>query len=200
MTKYPPSLTARRWKLSKGKPGVLGVGLLTIGLAIATLWVSSAWFPRRIGGDSWCMRMSHGVFQIAVGPGPEGWTFYTPYAPPPLLSALALEWSWLAKYPSPSASTFNLGIVAGDMPIDAAGQPRWLNISGWALALPPLLMGLWFRLKRNWPIGRCQKCGYDRSGIAPNAHCPECGTTEAPPALTPPKPPTQPTAAPSENR
>ena len=47
--------------------------------------------------------------------------------------------------------------------------PLWLPLA--AIAIPMLLL---CRSSR-WPIGRCQKCGYDLTGNVSGV-CPECGT------------------------
>lgn len=34
------------------------------------------------------------------------------------------------------------------------------------------------RVDASWEDGRCRSCGYDRSGLAPSAQCPECGARQ----------------------
>ncbi len=48
----------------------------------------------------------------------------------------------------------------------------------WTLAIPPLLTGMIARrLDRRKPKGTCPKCNYDRTGLAADSVCPECGET-----------------------
>jgi hypothetical protein len=59
----------------------------------------------------------------------------------------------------------------------------WL--AGMSLAYPVLLtMGvaafLWYKDRRPPRPDACGGCGYDKSGLDPNAKCPECGTVPAP--------------------
>ncbi|HVU62471.1 MAG TPA: hypothetical protein VHC70_00745 [Phycisphaerales bacterium] len=51
----------------------------------------------------------------------------------------------------------------------------WLvrSVLGGLLALT--LWSAW-RTRPHWPLPHCQRCGYDRAGLAASAACPECGT------------------------
>jgi hypothetical protein len=58
----------------------------------------------------------------------------------------------------------------------------WLQVPIWAVALP---MAAWTALafrsaRRRARPGGCPACGYDRTGLAPEAVCPECGASAAP--------------------
>jgi hypothetical protein len=70
------------------------------------------------------------------------------------------------------------------------GASFWTNTQfGWLLSMPvwPVacacvaITGVAWRLdtlaNRRERAGKCPKCGYDRQGLAPEAICPECGTT-----------------------
>jgi hypothetical protein len=64
---------------------------------------------------------------------------------------------------------------------------RWNNDTDWAVVVPlwvfevptlALAAALWRRdttAARRVKAGQCAACGYDRSGIAPEHPCPECG-------------------------
>ena len=47
------------------------------------------------------------------------------------------------------------------------------------IAVVPAVLILWWRdrsrLRRRYRLGLCTACGYDRSGLAADAACPECG-------------------------
>ena len=49
--------------------------------------------------------------------------------------------------------------------------PTWLVLAG----IIPATAILWLYDRRRFAPGRCQRCGYDLAGLAPNASCPECG-------------------------
>jgi hypothetical protein len=38
---------------------------------------------------------------------------------------------------------------------------------------------LWYQDRRRFGPQGCQKCGYDRRGLAADSKCPECGTVPA---------------------
>ena len=142
---------------------------------ITSLWASSAWEDFGLSGDKWLVRMHSGIVQIAAGPSaPLGWNFYTPYRER-RLDFLVSKLSGLPPTYSPSDPNINLGVMSARFEPGSTGQIHYLNITGWALALPPLIIGVWLVRERRWPIGCCQRCGYDRSGIAANVPCPECG-------------------------
>jgi hypothetical protein len=58
------------------------------------------------------------------------------------------------------------------------GSRLWLvrTVLGGLLVLT--LWGAW-RMRPRWPVTHCQKCGYDRAGLAVGAICPECGAAAA---------------------
>lgn len=43
----------------------------------------------------------------------------------------------------------------------------------------PLALALWgaWLVRPRWPACCCQRCGYERAGIAADAKCPECGAS-----------------------
>jgi hypothetical protein len=52
--------------------------------------------------------------------------------------------------------------------------------AGVSLVYPVLLTAipaafLWYKYRRRYGPHQCQKCGYDRAGLAADAKCPECG-------------------------
>jgi hypothetical protein len=55
---------------------------------------------------------------------------------------------------------------------------------GLSALYPVLITGapaavLWYVGRRRFGPGQCKKCGYERSGLAADAACPECGTVPA---------------------
>ena len=66
--------------------------------------------------------------------------------------------------------------------------PHWESRpSGWSLDIPlwPLIVGLAWAMISVWRrdtrarrdlVNLCPKCNYDRTGLAPGAVCPECGS------------------------
>jgi hypothetical protein len=74
--------------------------------------------------------------------------------------------------------------VCGYLPI----TPIWSGLAidtlfygtiAWGLVFLPGDLRHWRRSRG----GRCVKCGYDRAGLAPEAACPECGSSPRPPSL-----------------
>lgn len=69
------------------------------------------------------------------------------------------------------------GFTRGGTTGSALFIPHWLVI---ALASTPWLFWRLNRAARRRRSGHCARCGYDRAGLAPEAPCPECGTTLGP--------------------
>jgi hypothetical protein len=62
--------------------------------------------------------------------------------------------------------------------------PLWPGFALNTIFYSGLAWGLWqvplaIRRRRRRRLNRCVKCGYDRAGLAADAHCPECGTIRA---------------------
>jgi hypothetical protein len=63
-------------------------------------------------------------------------------------------------------------------------HPLWPGFALNTIFYSGLAWGLWqvplaIRRRRRRRLNRCVKCGYDRAGLAADAHCPECGTIRA---------------------
>jgi hypothetical protein len=59
--------------------------------------------------------------------------------------------------------------------------PLWLPLSGMLLATA-IAWRLDTLARRRAQLNLCPKCTYDRTGLAPNAKCPECGASAGGPA------------------
>ena len=75
-----------------------------------------------------------------------------------------------------------LTIIAGTLLVGVAFAVTMIVFDGNPLALAAFIMlgalGLWLTLPdvpRPRKPGTCERCGYDRAGLAPGAACPECG-------------------------
>jgi hypothetical protein len=127
---------------------------------LALVWIASGWWML-VRTSPGIMRVSLGSGTVVVGhtpiSGKEGWT-----AP---LQRKPFAFYWIPRYyPGPNAWALRIPIWPFVLLAAAATARAWqLDI----------------RAKRAARRGRCQKCGYDRAGIAPAAVCPECGAPSA---------------------
>ena len=96
------------------------------------------------------------------GPYPGGWGTTRPFTGDWIGWSPDVEWIWWFQFSSkrrPTGLTTEIVI------------PMWF-----LLALAFILTAyLWYRDRRRWPPGHCQKCGYDLTGNE-SGRCPECGT------------------------
>jgi hypothetical protein len=92
-----------------------------------------------------------------------------------------------ATGPFASADSFDRWFIA-ERPFSLRWLPDWsFGWPGWYVIVPlwiPLVMILAFTVaawrldaaaRRRASADLCMKCGYDRSGLAPDGACPECG-------------------------
>jgi hypothetical protein len=93
-------------------------------------------------------------------------------------------WYWGTKgdtrYASPR-STWNGGVLWSR---DASGWGAGVSVLYPLLATTIPASFLWYTDRRRPRAGHCAKCNYDRRGLAPDANCPECGTTPGPHAYS----------------
>lgn len=125
--------------------------VLVVGAWIATVWRTFGYQ----GGGPW-VSMTAGVMFVgydirAVGPGPTGFRI-VPSSPGEFAW---WDWGWFR----------------------IVGNRGWLAVFPiWALIIPPFLVcAVASRLDRRKLPGACPKCGYDQTGLAADAVCPECG-------------------------
>lgn len=120
-------------------------------------------------------------------------------------ASLKLDFGWVSPGPTTFAIGFGAGrlqlgrLIPADSPpdpyrgwygesrvdfrqswhwrYDALGGNILVAIPLWAPFLAALVTTLlaWRRLRRRLNPGLCPACSYPRSGLAPNAPCPECG-------------------------
>ena len=146
---------------------------------LVALWVASGWYHIRVAARyAWQANIVGGRGELWRGPGavpglfgPEamrrGNTFSILHAP------FAVDWGFERR-----------------LPVHAGSPPRSGTV--WIVPLwAPFLLAagatvLAWRLdtlaRRRARAGFCPKCGYNRTGLAPGAVCPECGAA----AIVPP--------------
>ncbi|MGH7133804.1 MAG: hypothetical protein ACREJO_17890, partial [Phycisphaerales bacterium] len=170
----------------------LGRLLLTLGVLVTALWISTNWWgfgysgPTRVAeaGAGWCR------IGVSVGDSPsrfsrKGWYAGFPWD----------QWRWLLP--------IRANIGGTDFPREWNGRLvsfelyRWdvINTTGavigsgatyttyillWPIAVCLFSAGgalLWLsrRARRRAALPICSFCGYDLANLAPNAPCPECG-------------------------
>lgn len=76
------------------------------------------------------------------------------------------EWTWWPRYDTAYAPYERVVWIPLWMPLAAASAVAWAPLLGPARAV-------WRRRR-----GLCAGCAYDRSGLVPEAACPECGKSE----------------------
>jgi hypothetical protein len=146
---YPRNLFVRAIK----------VPLVALWVILGAVWLTAPWWYTDFEVSGVDVGFIRGGIRILWQNGsmnhhPGGWRVET--------WSQWVWWQWWFAYESSSIRQYSHGT---------------LFIPLWFPAL--LLGGLWYvlgRLERRAALGRiCQKCHYDRTGLAAGAVCPECG-------------------------
>lgn len=150
----------RRW----AKWGCTLAAVLVVGLAGFSLFRSASYASKN-GKTVWIIVIGGGllVFQ-------EGDSAFVPSGRQGWLVRRAFEWSW--------GMNGTLAVGSGGIIWERRGRSSLT--AGVTLLYPFLLTAvpaglLWYTDRRRFGVHACQKCGYDRRGLAADAKCPECG-------------------------
>jgi hypothetical protein len=184
-----PQLEPDRLKLKrKGrKRRMMGWTLLTLGVLVAAVWVSSRWWWARWTGQSYRVEVGYGTIALRPNfpPGSMGPTCWNGGRVPPQYR----EWdTWLgwSFSRSPELSTNTTERRAGVFVLslsDYYGSGAMVTL--WPIPLmlwPPaaLLLRSGYVAHRRATAGACTKCGYSLAGLTSGVPCPECGRTATP--------------------
>jgi hypothetical protein len=174
---------ARQWLRRCGLVLSLGAGLYwlcTLALVEATYYGDTATVSAREGflavywGDDCAGRntlvLNNFSWPYFPGSGagagwPSEWRWET-YGPKFLLSRNEIE------YRLRNPLRFGLYLPGANL----VSRPAYVGIPAWTLLVPGLAclgVSFWPRRARR---GCCAKCAYDRTGLRPDAVCPECGS------------------------
>ena len=147
------------------------------GLCAASLcgWLSSFWFHLHVivavrDGDFWSVESLHGSLVASNidcgGPVPNKARVGIPYF-------FARRLNYGMHYESPWWVGWSVlrGAMGPGSCLTTTHVPYW--VAALIVFLPTACL---FHLdRRRFAPGRCQRCGYDLSGLPPGAACPECG-------------------------
>jgi hypothetical protein len=147
MKPHPRIRTTTKW-------GGAAATLLLVGV-----WLGSGWVHVRWQSPSWGITVSRGRLVLGhTSPPPEG-TLAQPMSD---VSTGPFRFSWrYVRYVSPRGWSIFL-------PLWPAAVASFLP-TAWAWRLDTLA-------HRRARAGACPNCHYDRTGLAPSALCPECGS------------------------
>lgn len=166
--------------MAKGRKRlVAGWGLIGLALAVTGVMVESRW--RRGGTDEyagWSLGISSGRVELV-----KNWTLhregkYEDYGPvdPP-----KLRWTLPGAMPKAYEHIVDLPIFGVFRMTARKGGDVWVvGFMLWPIVLAAVASGVplvWSarRIRRRTLKGLCSACGYDLSGLAAGAACPECG-------------------------
>lgn len=152
-----------KWGCTVAAVLMVGLGVFSLFRTVVFLQRTSTspepeWSVAVIGGRFWLQR-----FGVAR----------TNEFPPGISVDEPLEWSWGFK------DGWRGGFLWNRVR-DNHGVPLPIWTAGVTLLYPFLLAAIpaglmWFTDRRVFGAHACQKCGYDRRGLAAGAKCPECG-------------------------
>ncbi len=154
-------------KTVKWGGAVVTVLLVVVWIGSGLMWVQ--W----LGTGGWAARLHPGV----VGVEHQPWITYTSpgLTVAPTGRSFWAGWSWMPRVTTATASPWPLSIFA-----DKRMPSGWvLQVPVWVVCLPTLGLAILARrqdaLAARREVNLCLKCGYDRTGLAAGAVCPECG-------------------------
>jgi hypothetical protein len=140
-------------------------GGAVVSVVLLVVWVGSGWWYAKWGGSDWSVVLTPGSISLTdygklVPPEFHGWACGAHH--------FQFPWQWSFQ-------------------TERGGGYHGYFVPLWALAFACILpAAIAWRLdilaRRRARIGFCPKCGYNRTGLAPQAVCPECGAA----AIVPP--------------
>ncbi|MBL8762113.1 MAG: hypothetical protein JNL50_12510 [Phycisphaerae bacterium] len=145
---------------------VLAAGAM-LGLGVLSCWIGVRGYVRVLPGwyagvDAMGTQITLVVRRTPLQLSKSGWAAHVQAESGPWVRA-RLDWRWLPS-------------ILSARPAWGVTLPSWLPLAvGWVA----------WRLGRRCGAGNragcCPACGYDRSGLADSAPCPECGAAPTPP-------------------
>lgn len=180
MKKAPASKIGRKRR-------TLGWTILTLGLVVAGVWFASRWLRLDFSlGSARSHCLTQGVLVIPGYPDPScpPWSFQLRSAWRHSNSSSVLKgWCWRStqvrwiNWESPDLQVTDLYVTAS---ASFSRKLLFLVVVLWPIPLllcPPggLLLRSGIIARRRAMTGKCRSCGYNLTGLGPDAKCPECG-------------------------
>ena len=173
-----PGPTARKRRL-------FGWTLLTTALLLAAIFTISRWSWFGYVAPGWSLWFSYGEITISV----PAWNIFGFTGLQAKAASARISWTWIIDTapPAPNAlvaiAPIDTNFYIARYRVFGRGN-TFLDILLWPPALAAFfasaaLLHSAHRAQRRASIGLCPNCGYNLTGLTPDAPCPECGTVHS---------------------